>query len=546
MIKKIKKSRQQGFTLIELIIVIAIISIIAAVVFVAVDPATRFADARNAKRWQATGAILDAVKMYQIDNRGNIPSGIDTTLRMLGTDGSGCDINCGGGSGGGSSSFVDDTQAEFDAGTYSDTQWDGANSWVELDATGSNNGSGNYTSSVKDAGSGSSWDNIAWVPQRPTGKELPNNAQSETAYNSGNANMTGNVLLMHLNESSGTIVDSSGEGNDGTYNGSLYAQSGKLNGAIGFSPTDVITVPDDSTLRQTAAFTVSVWLDINALSSYQYIVNKWTYSGGSFRSWSLNTTNNNLHWRASTAGTDGTTQIVSYNYTPHVGQWTHLTGVYNGTNLILYINGSSVGSTPLASVISTSQDVYIGAGNLGASFGLNGDLDEVAIYNRALGPTEIADIYKRGALKFQTQVRSCDDAACSGESFIGPDGTGSTYYEWGTSNPITLPSFTLTNVIDNQYFQYQSTFETDNSSYSPELKSVEVDYASGGSSGETTASSCLDLSTDLSYYLPTIPQDPKDGSAGKTYYAIKQSGSQGGTTIISCSPESGEDISKSK
>ncbi|MDP3882921.1 MAG: hypothetical protein Q8Q48_02610, partial [Candidatus Staskawiczbacteria bacterium] len=83
------------------------------------------------------------------------------------------------------STLADDTQAEFDAGTYSDTQFDAGNSWVELDATGLTNGSGNYTSSVKDAGGSSSWDTIAWVPERPTGKELPDSAASETAYNSG-------------------------------------------------------------------------------------------------------------------------------------------------------------------------------------------------------------------------------------------------------------------------------------------------------------------------------------------------------------------------
>ena len=264
MTRKTKKSRQQGFTLIELIIVIAIIGIIAAVVFVAVDPATRFADARNARRWQATNSILDAVKLYQVDNSGSTPSGIDTTLRMLGTDNSGCDINCGGGSGGGSSSFVDDTQAEFDAGTYSDTQWDGANSWVELDATGSSNGSGNYTSSVKDAGGTSSWDNIAWVPERPISKELPDNTQSETAYNSGNANMTGNVLLMHLNESSGTISDSSGEGNNGTNNGATYGVSGKFNTAMDFDgSSNYISVPNDPSLNFSTAGTFMAWVKTN-------------------------------------------------------------------------------------------------------------------------------------------------------------------------------------------------------------------------------------------------------------------------------------------
>lgn len=62
---------KKGFTLVELLIVIAIIAILAVVVFVALDPLSRFQDARDSQRWSDVTAILDAVKLDQVDNGGS-------------------------------------------------------------------------------------------------------------------------------------------------------------------------------------------------------------------------------------------------------------------------------------------------------------------------------------------------------------------------------------------------------------------------------------------------------------------------------------------
>ena len=68
----------KGFTLIELLIVIAIIAIIAAVVFVALDPLTRFKDARDSSRWSDISAVLNAIKIDQVDNGGTYLSAISS------------------------------------------------------------------------------------------------------------------------------------------------------------------------------------------------------------------------------------------------------------------------------------------------------------------------------------------------------------------------------------------------------------------------------------------------------------------------------------
>jgi len=77
MFKKLKQ--QEGFTLIEVLLVVAIIAILAGVVILAVNPTKQLGSARNATREENVTTILDAVYQYEIDNNGNLPSSITTT-----------------------------------------------------------------------------------------------------------------------------------------------------------------------------------------------------------------------------------------------------------------------------------------------------------------------------------------------------------------------------------------------------------------------------------------------------------------------------------
>lgn len=74
--KNNSKSLSKGFTLIELLVVIAIIAILATVVFVALDPISRFADARDSRRWTDVNSILTAIHEYVVDNDGALPTGL--------------------------------------------------------------------------------------------------------------------------------------------------------------------------------------------------------------------------------------------------------------------------------------------------------------------------------------------------------------------------------------------------------------------------------------------------------------------------------------
>ena len=70
---RLRKSQQQGFTLIEVLLVVAIIAILAGIVILAINPTKQLGDTRNAQRQADVTTILNAVYQYSIDNQGNLP-----------------------------------------------------------------------------------------------------------------------------------------------------------------------------------------------------------------------------------------------------------------------------------------------------------------------------------------------------------------------------------------------------------------------------------------------------------------------------------------
>ncbi|MBU0625123.1 prepilin-type N-terminal cleavage/methylation domain-containing protein [Patescibacteria group bacterium] len=62
-------TQRNGFTFVELLIVIGIIGFLAAAILVAVDPIKRIQDSRNSQRWSDVNSVLNAVLKKQVDDR---------------------------------------------------------------------------------------------------------------------------------------------------------------------------------------------------------------------------------------------------------------------------------------------------------------------------------------------------------------------------------------------------------------------------------------------------------------------------------------------
>jgi type IV pilus assembly protein PilA len=84
--KKLNKY-QQGFSLIEMILVMGIFAVLVTLVLVAINPSRQFAQANNTKRNSDIVAILNAIHEFSIDNKGILPTGITASVQRISNSG---------------------------------------------------------------------------------------------------------------------------------------------------------------------------------------------------------------------------------------------------------------------------------------------------------------------------------------------------------------------------------------------------------------------------------------------------------------------------
>ncbi|NTU46678.1 DUF2341 domain-containing protein [Candidatus Roizmanbacteria bacterium] len=187
------------------------------------------------------------------------------------------------------------------------------------------------------------------------------------------------------------VKDASGNGNNGQAQGATggkaYPAGGKFGNGGYFDGVDDWVSGSFSGISQGGPFTISVWtyFNDNSTTSYKTVVSlsgKTTFGYvKDFNSFDFGTAN-------------GYTRVGAGTPTLHV--WEHYVAVYDGNKMFIYKNGALKQSTSgvingliTSYSIGKCQSCWFG----GNAAYMNGLIDDLRIYNRALSPQEVSSLY---------------------------------------------------------------------------------------------------------------------------------------------------------
>lgn len=207
-----------------------------------------------------------------------------------------------------------------------------------------------------------------------------------------------------LNETSGTRNDSKGTNHLTDNNTVLYAV-GKKGNAADFESTNTeylsITDASQSGLDFSGDCSFSMWVNLEskpADTSRFAFLSKFTTSGN----WSYmvgyqrdDATSDGLLFNTSSTGSNqAQANIAIADFS--LATWYHVVFVKSGSTAYAYVNGVYVGSgTVFSTIYNSSVDFRIGY-EYGSATYMDGLIDEVAAYSRALHYGDVLDLYNAG------------------------------------------------------------------------------------------------------------------------------------------------------
>jgi hypothetical protein len=200
----------------------------------------------------------------------------------------------------------------------------------------------------------------------------------------------------------GNANDESGNGNNGVVNGATLAEDrfGNAGSAYSFDGNDGITMPPSDILNIALSdFSISLFMKPSNIEGLnKNIIGKRYYSLGN--GYSVNIENGRVFSElldANSTTYTGSTSEVALN------EWQHVCATFDRDgNSSIYLNGQLEGSLPISNEsgdLSNSSELFIGyfapvgPDCFNGCLFFEGSIDDIAIYNRALTPAEIAQLY---------------------------------------------------------------------------------------------------------------------------------------------------------
>lgn len=260
-------------------------------------------------------------------------------------------------------------------------------------------------------------------------------------------NNLGLVGYWSFNEGTGLKAgDFSGYGTHGTLtNGPTWA-GGRFGGGLNFDGVNDL-VQTTSGVSITSDFTYSFWMkpSQNAAGVPKGIMGNLQYGGSPYGVSLLQEGEDLLvYWNANPSFYTWTSKI------PTINTWYHVVLQYQSGVFSLFINGAIQSGTATQAIVQNNTKVTIGRWDQDfASYYFQGSIDDVRVYNRALGAGEVARMYAGGGA---SKIQSAQSEAGTGlvghwklDDRAGTRATDSS----GRGNHGTLTGFNFTGATSN-------------------------------------------------------------------------------------------------